>query len=86
MSDVVNITVIDPPFDPIIVNITNPEGPPGPPGNAGPPGEIGPPGPPGDTNLLVIEQYIDAHKNELSPHSVYDDIPSLTLLFENGIT
>lgn len=50
MSDIINVVVIDPPFDPItivvdepafdpvLVNITNPEGPPGPPGPAGPTG------------------------------------------------
>jgi hypothetical protein len=36
-----------------------------------------------------VQQMIDAsvttHVNDTSPHPAYDDIPSLTVLFENGL-
>lgn len=28
---------------------------------------------------------LEAHENSETPHPAYDDIPSLTLLFENGL-
>ena len=31
------------------------------------------------------DQILDAHVHSSSPHPAYDDIPSLTLLFENGL-
>lgn len=44
-------------------------------------GVPGPQGPPGaDSGMLL-----DEHINDLEPHPTYDDIPSLTLLFENGL-
>lgn len=38
-------------------------------------------GPKGDTDLAAINAHID----DSTPHPTYDDIPSLTLLFENRI-
>jgi hypothetical protein len=32
-----------------------------------------------------IDESISAHVNAVAPHPVYDDLPSLTLLFENGL-
>lgn len=31
------------------------------------------------------DQILDAHVHSSTPHPAYDDIPSLTLLFENGL-
>lgn len=33
----------------------------------------------------VSDAVILAHINDVTPHPVYDDLPSLTLLFENGL-
>lgn len=54
---------------------------------AGPPG---PKGDPGDLeDLSVVQELIDttvaAHRQSAQPHPAYDDIPSLTLIFENGL-
>ena len=38
-------------------------------------------GPQGETDLSAINSHID----NIAPHPAYDDIPSLTLLFENRI-
>lgn len=45
----------------------------------GPKGDQGDPGPPGS----VAE--IDDHIAAAEPHPAYDDLPSFTLLFENGL-
>lgn len=50
-------------------------------GPVGPQGPQGPQGPIGPSNIEVI----NAHIADETPHAAYDDIPSLTLLFENGI-
>lgn len=34
--------------------------------------------------LLTIDA-LDEHVNSSTPHPTYDDLPSLTLLFENGL-
>ena len=49
------------------------------PGPIGPPGPEGPVGPAGD--VVGLEDHIQ----DVTPHPTYDDIPSLTLLFENGL-
>lgn len=50
-------------------------------GEQGPVGPTGPQGPAGaDGTAAVIE-----HIGDETPHPVYDDAPSLTLLFENRI-
>lgn len=46
----------------------------------GVPTAVGPAGPPGDATTAVAE-----HLADLTPHPVYDDLPSLVLLFENGL-
>lgn len=54
-------------------------------GPQGPEGPIGPVGPQGlkgeDADSLV-----NLHIEDETPHSAYDDMPNLTLLFENGLT
>ena len=57
---------------------------------AGPPGPEGPIGPSGTLSDLVlisgmIEDSVNSHINAPEPHPAYDDIPSLTLLFENRL-
>ena len=56
------------------VSIVSPPGPQGPPG---------PPGPPGPDSQGTSEAVI-THINSTSPHPVYDDGPSLFLLYENA--
>lgn len=34
---------------------------------------------------IVTTDDLNAHINDETPHPVYDDIPSLNLLFENGL-
>lgn len=70
--------------------IPGPPGPQGPAGPDGPSGSIGPPGPPGaSTDVVVVQQEIasavQTHIVSQTPHTAYDDIASLTLLFENGL-
>lgn len=55
-------------------------GPPGPPGAEGPPGGIGT----GEAQTL-IDDSVTAHVLTPEPHPAYDDLPSLLLLFENGL-
>lgn len=45
----------------------------------GVPGPRGEDGEAGDGSLLV------EHLSDTTPHPAYDDLPSLTLLFENGL-
>lgn len=59
-DDVVQVTVSDPPEDPVDVLI-------------------------GDTNLVVTQALLQEHREEGTPHAAYDDMDSLTLLFENGL-
>lgn len=33
----------------------------------------------------MIDESLFAHINDLTPHPAYDDIPSLSTLFENGL-
>lgn len=63
---------------------------PGPQGSPGPPG---PPGPPGDASEAVgeprvvelISDAVGGHIVDSEPHPAYDDMPSLVLIFENGL-
>lgn len=74
MTDIINVTISDPPVDTVNVVVSNPE-----------PVEV----------IEVVVGVLDsetisearllAHKQEETPHSVYDDIPSLELIFENGL-
>lgn len=41
----------------------------------------GVPGPPGESGGALLTDHI----NDLTPHPAYDDIPSLVLVFENGL-
>lgn len=50
-------------------------------GDRGPAGPQGLQGPPGPMDTTAI----NAHIADPTPHPSYDDLPSLTLLFENGI-
>jgi len=56
----------------------------------------GPPGPPGADGSVVggisaaaaqelIDDSITVHEIDPTPHPAYDDLPSLRLLFENGL-
>lgn len=40
-------------------------------------------GPKGDPGQGTVD--LDAHINSLAPHPVYDDVPDMTLIFENGL-
>jgi hypothetical protein len=53
----------------------------GDPGPQGPQGEVGPQGPPGESGTEALQSHIESS----TPHPVYDDLPSLNLLFENGL-
>mgnify|MGYP001074090410 CR=1 FL=1 len=33
----------------------------------------------------LVEGLIDVHVNDATPHPAYDDLPSFTLIFENGL-
>lgn len=44
-------------------------------------GVPGPPGTPGASTASLINDHII----DTTPHPAYDDLPSLTLLFENGL-
>lgn len=33
----------------------------------------------------MIDESVDLHVNDTAPHPVYDNIPSLVILFENGL-
>lgn len=39
----------------------------------------------GGISLAVLNQAIENHKEDEMPHAVYDDMPSLTLVFENNL-
>ncbi len=39
----------------------------------------------GDADLSASVALITEHRNSSAPHPVYDDMVSLTLLFENGL-
>lgn len=47
----------------------------------------GPPGPAGNPFIFqeMVNEAIDDHVNAPEPHPAYDDLPSLVLLFENGL-
>lgn len=47
----------------------------------GPRGPEGPQGPKGDVDTALWESHVDSS----TPHPAYDDMPELTLIFENGI-
>lgn len=57
--------------------------------NSGPPGPAGPQGPTGAPGSgavdTVARDMISLHLIDTTPHSVYDDMPDLTLIFENGL-
>jgi len=52
-------------------------------------GPTGPPGAPGDLSSAELQGIIDAtlmvHVDEPEPHPAYDDMPTLRLIFENGL-
>lgn len=52
-------------------------------------GARGPQGPPGEVTTDQMDEAIgtalQAHINDPLPHPAYDDIPSLTLIFENHL-
>ena len=66
-----------------VTKIVGPPGPRGPRGDAGDPEQVG----------AAVTAYITKHSDTLlaphvsdpTPHPAYDDLPSLTLLFENGL-
>lgn len=70
-----------------VVGVTKVVGPTGP---AGPQGDAGDPEHVGAAVTAYMQEHSDAvlapHVNDPEPHPAYDDIPSLTLLFENGLT
>lgn len=61
----------------------------GPRGPAGPPGSVGNSEEVGNAVTTFLEENTDVilapHINAPEPHPSYDDMPSLTLLFENGL-
>ena len=57
------------------------QGPVGPQGPQGPQGPVGPQGPQGESGAAAVATHIA----DTTPHPAYDDLPSLSLLFENGI-
>lgn len=40
---------------------------------------------PGFAVNMATQAELDTHINDPTPHPVYDDLPSLTLLFQNGL-
>lgn len=59
---------------------------PGPPGDDGPPGEPGPPGGISESAAQdMIDTSIGVHVAAPEPHPAYDDLPSIRLIFENGL-
>lgn len=50
-------------------------------GPSGPQGQIGPQGESGESDDALMA----LHLIDPTPHSAYDDLPSMTLLFENGL-
>lgn len=56
----------------------------GPRGQDGQDGAPGPAGPPGEFAGTPVETF-QAHVDSQNPHPAYDDLASLTLLFENGL-
>lgn len=49
------------------------------------PAGIGAPGPPGPTGPAGDAAAITTHITDPTPHPTYDDLPSLALIFENGL-
>jgi len=93
-TPVVIVKVADP-MPPIVVELAEPPDPVppvvvefselgtvGPQGEPGPPGTPGAPGAPG--NNVEFEAALDDHRNDRSPHPVYDDGPSFLLLYMNA--
>lgn len=39
----------------------------------------------GETDVVVSQALLQMHREEATPHTIYDDMASLTLLFENGL-
>lgn len=54
-------------------------------GQQGPPGVQGIQGPPGIDADTQVEEVMYGHINDPTPHPVYDDMPDLTILLENGL-
>lgn len=54
---------------------------------AGPKGDKGPPGSINDLNAVqeMIDTSVTAHVVAPEPHPSYDDMPDLTLIFQNGL-
>lgn len=48
---------------------------------SGGPGPVGPAGPVDEETQAALEDHIAAEE----PHPAYDDLPSFTLIFENGL-
>ena len=73
MSDEsVHVTIFDTQEDPVHVTVTDPA-------------ESPVKTTVGDTNVVVTNTLIQNHREESTPHTAYDDMTSLTLLFENGL-
>lgn len=51
----------------------------------GPQGVQGPQGETGGVTAEELAAVVQTHVNNTAPHPVYDDLPSLILLFENGL-
>lgn len=64
-------------------------GPKGDQGDQGDPGDPGPEGPPGGLSeaevTVIAETSTLNHELDATPHPAYDDLPSLSLMFENGL-
>jgi len=54
-------------------------------GPVGPPGVEGEPGPPGVDAETSVELVMAEHVADDTPHPAYDDMPDLTIHFENGL-
>lgn len=67
------VVVVEPPLPEVVVTISEVS-------LTGPKGDTGPPGPPGESGGEALL----THVNDETPHPVYDDGPSLVLLYENA--
>lgn len=54
-------------------------------GPQGPPGVKGDQGEPGLDSGVVVEAMMIAHVESPTPHPAYDEMPDLTIHFENGL-
>jgi len=72
MSDIINVVVTEPPTETILVEVLDTD--------------------PTETITVVVSEgtlipneLLDAHRAESSPHTVYDDMADLGIIFENGL-